>query len=85
MSKVNKEKKEVLVVKFKNGSGGSGRGIGVFIRMRLIEMIKGEGIDYDELDKELFVKFGVDKNGNESRKNSISWSMSKLRRDGIIK
>ncbi len=78
-------KNEKLVVKFKNGASGGNRGIGVYIQKRLIEMIKGEGIDYKELDEELFVKFGLDKNGNKSRRNSISWRMSKMRSEGIIK
>ncbi len=78
-------KNEKLVVKFKNGTGGGNKGIGVYIQKRLIEMIKGEGVDYKELDEELFEKFGLDKNGNKSRRNSISWTMTKMRNDGIVK
>ncbi len=86
MKKVNKKvvkkvvKKEVKKKVLSMGSkGGKGKGIGIFIKNCIIDMMIEGNLDYKEIDKKCFEKFGVDKGGKESRMNSIRWQMNDLK------
>ncbi len=86
MKKVNKKvvKKVVKKVDEKKvlnmgSKSGKGKGIGVFIKNCIIDMMIKGNLDYKEIDRLCFEKFGVDKNNNKSRMKSIRWQMNDLK------
>ncbi len=86
MKKVNKNvvkkvvKKEVKKKVLNMGSkGGKGKGIGVFIKNCIIDMMIEGDLNYKKIDELCFDKFGSDINGKESRINSIRWHMNDLK------
>ncbi len=86
MKKVNKKvvkkvvKKEVKKKVLSMGSkGGKGKGIGIFIKNCIIDMMIDGNLDYTVIDTKCLEKFGADKNGNTSRMTSIRWHMSDLK------
>ncbi len=78
------EKKVVEKVVLSMGGKCRGKGIGKFIKNRLIEMMViemngGVKVDRKLIDSECMEKFGLDINGNKSRMKSISWHMNDLK------
>jgi len=80
MKKVIKVEKKVVIINKKN-SGNNG--IGSWIKDKIVEgMLSDEGVDFKEIDKLCFEKFGVSKSGKESRMNSIRWYMNDMKENG---
>ncbi len=61
------------------GSRKGGKGIGIFIKNCIIDMMIDGNLDYTVIDRLCFEKFGADRNGNTSRIRSIQWHMSDLK------
>ncbi len=68
-------KKAVLNMGSRKGS----KGIGIFIKNCIIDMMLDGNLDYNVIDKKCLEKFGADRTGNTSRIKSIKWHMVDLK------